>query len=61
MRISADAARFTNSGATAPEKDGIGPVHGPETDMDQLKQRFPNDYRSYLFAGLLLRLLQHLE
>jgi tetratricopeptide (TPR) repeat protein len=47
----ADAARFTNSGATAPEK-AASACTWTETDMDQLKQRFPNDYRSYLFVGL---------
>jgi tetratricopeptide (TPR) repeat protein len=47
----ADAARFTNSGATAPEKTAAA-CTWTETDMDQLKQHFPNDYRAYLFAGL---------
>lgn len=47
----ADAARFTNSGAIAPEKTA-SVCTWTETDMDQLKQRFPNDYRAYLFAGL---------
>lgn len=47
----ADAAHFTNSGATAPEKTASA-CTWTETDMDQLKQRFPNDYRAYLFAGL---------
>lgn len=47
----ADAVRFTNSGATAPEKTASA-CTWTETDMDQLKQRFPNDYRAYLFAGL---------
>ncbi|TCK68449.1 tetratricopeptide repeat protein [Acidipila rosea] len=47
----ADAARFTNSGATAPGKTASA-CTWTEIDMDQLKQRFPNDYRSYLFAGL---------
>jgi tetratricopeptide (TPR) repeat protein len=47
----ADAVRFTNSGATAPEKTASA-CTWTETDMDQLKQRFPDDYRAYLFAGL---------
>lgn len=47
----AGAARFTNSGATAPEKTAAA-CTWTETDMDQLKQHFPNDYRAYLFAGL---------
>lgn len=47
----ADAARFTNSGATAPER-AASACTWTERDMDQLKQRFPDDYRSYLFAGL---------
>jgi tetratricopeptide (TPR) repeat protein len=47
----ADAARFTNSGATAPEKTAAA-CTWTETDMEELKQHFPNDYRAYLFAGL---------
>lgn len=47
----ADAVRFTNSGAIAPEKMATA-CTWTETDMDQLKQRYPTDYRSYLFAGL---------
>ncbi len=47
----ADAAQFTNSGATAPEKAATA-CTWTETDMDQFKQRFPSDYRAYLFAGL---------
>lgn len=47
----ADAARFTNSGATAPEKTAAA-CTWTETDMEQLKQHFPNNYRAYLFAGL---------
>jgi tetratricopeptide (TPR) repeat protein len=47
----AEAVRFTNSGATGPEKTASA-CTWTETDMDQLKQRFPNDYRAYLFAGL---------
>jgi tetratricopeptide (TPR) repeat protein len=47
----ADAVRFTNSEATAPEKTASA-CTWTETDMDQLKQRFPNDYRAHLFAGL---------
>ena len=47
----ADGVRFTNSGATAPEKTAAA-CTWTETDMDQLKQQFPTDYRAYLFAGL---------
>ena len=47
----ADAAQFANSGATAPEKTAAA-CTWTETDMDQLKQHFPKDYRTYLFAGL---------
>jgi tetratricopeptide (TPR) repeat protein len=47
----ADATRFTNSGANAPEKPAAA-CTWTEADMDQLKQRFPNEYRSFLFAGL---------
>lgn len=47
----ADATRFTNSGATAPGKPAAA-CTWTEADMDQLKQRFPNEYRSFLFAGL---------
>jgi tetratricopeptide (TPR) repeat protein len=47
----ADGARFANSGAVAPEKTA-GACTWSETDMDQLKQRFPANYRSYLFTGL---------
>ena len=56
----ADAARFTNSGATAPEKTAAA-CTWTETDMDRLKQHFPNDYRAYLFCRALLRVLQHME
>jgi tetratricopeptide (TPR) repeat protein len=47
----ADAARFTNSGAIAPEKS-TSACTWSETDMDELTKRFPKDYRSYLYAGL---------
>lgn len=46
-----EAVHFTNSGATAPEKTA-GACTWTETDMDQLKQRYPADYHAYLFAGL---------
>jgi tetratricopeptide (TPR) repeat protein len=47
----ADGARFANSGAVAPEKT-TSACTWSETDMDQLIQRVPTDYRSYLFAEL---------
>ena len=45
------AAEFTNSGAVKPEKTASMCVW-VEPDMDGLVQRFPTDYRSYLFRGL---------
>lgn len=47
----ADGTRFTNSGAVAPEKLA-SPCTWSESDMDELKQRYPSDYRAYLYAGL---------
>jgi tetratricopeptide (TPR) repeat protein len=47
----ANADRFTNSGAVAPEKTASACTWS-ETDMDAIKSKFPNDYRSYLYAGL---------
>jgi tetratricopeptide (TPR) repeat protein len=47
----ADATRFTNSGAIAPEKS-TSACTWSETDVDGLTKRFPSDYRSYLYAGL---------
>ena len=45
------AAEFTNSGAVKPEKTASMCVW-VEPDMDGLVQRFPTDFRSYLFRGL---------
>lgn len=45
------ATEFTNSGAVKPEKTASICVW-TEPDMDALVQRFPADYRSYLFRGL---------
>jgi tetratricopeptide (TPR) repeat protein len=47
------ATKFTNSGAAKPEKTASVCVW-TEPDMDALVQRFPTDYRSYLFRGLYL-------
>ena len=47
----AGADRFTNSGGVAPEKTASACTWS-ETDMDAIKSKFPNDYRSYLYAGL---------
>jgi tetratricopeptide (TPR) repeat protein len=47
----ADADRFTNSGAVAPEKTASACTWS-ETDMEAIKSNYPNDYRSYLYAGL---------
>jgi tetratricopeptide (TPR) repeat protein len=47
----ADATRFTNSGAIAPEKS-TSPCTWSESDMDELRQRFPSDYRTHLYTGL---------
>jgi hypothetical protein len=47
----ADAAQFVNSGATAPEKSASA-CTWTLPEMDALVQRFPNDYRAYLFRGL---------
>lgn len=47
----ADATHFTNSGAIAPEKS-TSPCTWSESDMDQMKHRYPSDYRTYLYAGL---------
>jgi tetratricopeptide (TPR) repeat protein len=46
------ATKFTNSGAVKPEKTASVCVW-TEPDMDALVQRFPNDYRSHMFRGLL--------
>jgi tetratricopeptide (TPR) repeat protein len=46
-----NAMRFTNSGAVKPEKTASVCVW-TQPDMDTLVQRFPTDYRSYLFRGL---------
>lgn len=47
----ADATRFANSGAVAPEKS-TSACTWSKTDMDEITKRFPSDYRSYLYAGL---------
>ncbi len=47
----ADATQFVNSGATAPEKTASA-CTWTLPEMDALVQRFPNDYRAYLFRGL---------
>ena len=47
----ADAATFVNSGAVAPEKNASA-CTWTLPEMDALVQRFPNDYRAYLFRGL---------
>jgi tetratricopeptide (TPR) repeat protein len=47
----ADSTQFVNSGATAPEKTASA-CTWTEPDMDALAQRFPTDYRAYLFRGL---------
>jgi tetratricopeptide (TPR) repeat protein len=43
------ATRYANSGAVKPEASACV---WTESDMDALVQRFPIDYRSYLFRGL---------
>jgi hypothetical protein len=45
------ASEFTNSGAAKPEKTGSICVW-TSSDMDAITQRFPADYRSYMFRGL---------
>jgi tetratricopeptide (TPR) repeat protein len=45
------ATGFANSGAVKPEKTASACVW-TEPDMNALVQRFPSDYRSYLFRGL---------
>jgi tetratricopeptide (TPR) repeat protein len=45
------ATDFTNSGAVKPEKTASLCVW-TEPDMDALVERFPNDYRAFLFRGL---------
>ena len=47
----ADATQFVNSGATSPERSASA-CTWTLPDMDALVQRFPNDYRAYLFRGL---------
>jgi len=47
----ADGTRFANSGGIAPEKT-TSACTWSETDMGELTQRFPSDYRSFLYAGL---------
>jgi tetratricopeptide (TPR) repeat protein len=47
----ADATQFVNSGATAPEKSASA-CTWTLPEMNTLVQRFPNDYRAYLFRGL---------
>ena len=47
----ADAVSFVNSGAVAPEKTASA-CTWTLPEMDALVQRFPNDYRAYLFRGL---------
>ena len=47
----ADPTQFVNSGAVAPEKSASA-CTWTMPDMDALVQRFPNDYRTYLFRGL---------
>jgi hypothetical protein len=47
----ADATEFVNSEATAPEKSASA-CTWTLPEMDGLVQRFPNDYRAYLFRGL---------
>ena len=47
----ADAATFVNSGAVAPEQSASA-CTWTLPEMDALVQRFPNDYRAYLFRGL---------
>jgi tetratricopeptide (TPR) repeat protein len=47
----ADADRFPNSGGVAPEKTASACTWS-ETDMGEIRTKFPNDYRSYLYAGL---------
>jgi tetratricopeptide (TPR) repeat protein len=46
------ATKFTNSGEAKPEKTAASVCIWTETDMDALVQRFPTDYRSYIFRGL---------
>jgi tetratricopeptide (TPR) repeat protein len=46
-----DSTQFVNSGAVAPEKTASA-CTWTEPDMDALVQRFPTDYRAYLFRGL---------
>jgi tetratricopeptide (TPR) repeat protein len=61
--ISADlgkAAEFTNSGAVQPEQTA-SICTWTEPDMNALVQRFPRDYRSYLFRGLYFSAPLHEE
>src|SRR5262249_26341319 len=44
-------ATFVNSRAVYPEKTASA-CTWPQADFDRLVQRFPGDYRSYLFRGL---------
>src|SRR5437867_3046191 len=46
------ATELFNSGGIKPEKTAGDICSWNETDMDTLVQRFPNDYRPYLFRGL---------
>jgi hypothetical protein len=46
-----NSTQFVNSGAIAPEKTASA-CTWTEPDMDALVQRFPTDYRAYLFRGL---------
>lgn len=47
----ADAERFTNSGAVAPETNASLCIW-TAPDMDALVQSFPSDYRTHIFRGL---------
>jgi len=47
----ADAVQFVNGEATTPKKTASA-CTWTIPDMDALVQRFPNDYRTYLFRGL---------
>ena len=52
------ADTFPNSGATKPEQTA-SVCTWTQPDMDALVQRFPTDYRSYLFRGLYFYFFTH--
>jgi tetratricopeptide (TPR) repeat protein len=46
------ATDFTNSGEVKPEQTASSACVWTESDVNELVQRFPNDYRSHMFRGL---------